>query len=79
MFLIQEFGPRGLEGMAEPLQANDIAGAVNIAIREADDRTAVEFNEDNTAIIDTPAGYRFFIYPLDWEEEYRVIPKKLRL
>lgn len=79
MFLIQEFGPRGLEGMAEPLEAKTIKGAVNIAIREVDDRTAVEFNDDNTAIIDTPAGYRFLIYPLHWEEEYRVIPKKLRL
>lgn len=78
MFLIQEFGPRGLEGMAEPLDAKTVKGAVNIAIREVDDRTAVEFNDDNTAIIDTPAGYRFFIYPLHWEEEYRVIPAKLR-
>ena len=78
MFLIQEFGPRGLEGMAEPRDANNMKGAVNIAIRETDDRTAVEFNDDNTAIIDTPAGYRFLIYPLHWEEEYRVIAKKLR-
>lgn len=77
MFLIQEFGPRGLEGMAEPLDANDIKGAVNIAIRETDDRTAVEFNDDNTAIIDTPAGYRFLIYPLLWEEKYHVISDKM--
>lgn len=78
MFLIQEYTARGLYGMAEPLDANNIKGAVNIAIRETDDRTVIEFNDDNTAIIETPAGYRFLIYPLHWEEEYRVIAKKLR-
>lgn len=76
MFLIQEYTARGLEGMAEPLDANNIKGAVNIAIRETDDRTVIEFNDDNTAIIETPAGYRFFIYPLNWEDG--VIPAKLR-
>lgn len=77
MFLIQEIGPRGPVGLAEPLDAKTVKGAVNIAIREADDRTTIEFHDDNTAVIETPAGYQFYIYPLLWEEKYHVISDKM--